>query len=235
MYNKELTNQESKNLIMELYNINNKEFTNQELKKLIIELYNDKNIPIDEKLKNNLSKSSKVQYKTLLKYYYEIKNNIIESLIKNKLDEINIEIKEISNDIDEKINEKPIYIELKKTNEIEIQTEDLTEENTLIINLKTENFNLKQIISNLKSKIINLKTEYKKQNKKQNINENNSQLSTSDDDNEIKEKRKFNYHELTELSSYNIIQELSKLNIHNLKQIYNKYYSFKHRRQLKNY
>ena len=216
MNNKELTNQESKNLIMELYNINNKEFTNQELKKLIIELYNDKNIPIDEKLKNNLSKSSKVQYKTLLKYYYEIKNNIIESLIKNKLEEINIEIKEISNDLDEKINEKPIYIELKKTNEIEIQTEDLTEENTLIINLKTENFNLKQIISNLKSKIINLKTEYKKQNKKQNINENNSQLSTSDDD-EIKVKRKFNYHELTELSSYNLIHELSKLNLHNLK------------------
>ena len=185
--------------------MNNKEFTNQELKKMITELYNDNNILIDENLKNNLSKSSKIQYKTLLKYYYEIKN---------KLDEKNIEE--------------------KKTNEIEIQTEEKNEENTLILELKTENFNLKQIISNLRSKIINLKTEYKKQNKKQNINENNSQLSTSDDD-EIKEKRKFNYHELTELSSYNLIHELSILNLHNLKQIYNKYYSGKHKRQLNNY
>ena len=46
--------------------MNNKEFTNQELKKMITELYNDNNILIDENLKINLSKSSKIQYKTLL-------------------------------------------------------------------------------------------------------------------------------------------------------------------------
>jgi len=70
-----------------------------------------------------------------------------------------------------------------------------------MIQLRTENFENKQIISNLKYKIFNYKKEIKLlHNKKINDNLTISTNASSDDD-EKQEKRKINYYELKELSS----------------------------------
>ena len=69
-----------------------------------------------------------------------------------------------------------------------------------MIQLRTENFENKQIISNLKYKIFNYKKEIKLLHNKK-INDN---LTTSTDcstDDEKQEKRKINYYELKKLSS----------------------------------
>jgi hypothetical protein len=63
---------------------------------------------------------------------------------------------------------------------------------------------MKQIISNLKYKNSNYKKIIKEFNNKKDIN-NYTSSSNTDDENDIKEKRKINYHQLTELSSFNII------------------------------
>ena len=196
--------------------MNNKEFTNQELKIIIYNLHVNNNIIINDELKKNLNQSFKIQYKKLIKYYYDIKNSLVEDIINDKKDD-DIIITPIINSI---IN--PI---------INVTEND---KNKIINDLKTENFNQRQLICNLKNKIYNLKTEYKKnKNKNKNNNEINSQVSSTDDE-EPKEKRKYNYQELTELSSYNIINELTKLSKHNLKQLYNKYFLNILNRQISN-
>ena len=73
----------------------NKQFTNKELKNIIINLYNDNNLIIEENLNNQLQKSSKTQYNKLEKYYNEIKTKITDILLSNissRKDSIEIEI-----------------------------------------------------------------------------------------------------------------------------------------------
>lgn len=196
----------------------NKQFSNKELKEIIINLYNDNNIILEDNLKRQLQKSSKTQYIKLEKYYNEIKTKITDILLST------ISSRKISTEII-----------LPKT---EIITEPIKYE-IEIKELKKLNYDYLHEISDLKYKITTLKNEYKRNNKlKQTkiINDNNSQISTSDDEpNLLKDKRKFNYHEVIELSSYNIIHELKKLDIHHLKQVYNKYFSKKLHRQLSIY
>lgn len=191
-----------------------KEFTNKQLKALISDLYKSHNITIDENLQKQLSTSSKTQYKTLLKLYNEIKSFIESNISKSSDDNIN------NNNI-----------ELEKKN-IEIQTDDI-KDNIIYEEykqLKTEIFQMKQIISNLKYKCSNYKKIIKEFNNKK-IENNNlySSSNNTDDENDIiiKERRKIKYHQLPELSSQNIINELNKLSKHQLKQLYNKYFSSK--------
>ncbi len=83
---------------------------------------------------------------------------------------------------------------------------------------------MKQLISNLKYKCCNYKKIIKEfNNKKENIY---SSSNNSDDEYYEREKR-IKYEELPKLSSYNIINELKKLNRHQLKTIYNRYFSNK--------
>ena len=193
----------------------NKEFTNKQLKHLILDLYKSHNINIDEDLNKQLNQSSKTQYKKLLKLYSDIKSYIEENISKSSYEIIN------DNNID------------IKTNNIETQTDDIKED--LIYEdykkIKIENFNIKQKLADYKYKILNYKKIIKDLNNKK-INNYSSSNNTDDEDNYIKEKRKIPYHQLVELSSHNIINELSKLSKHNLKQLYNKYFSTKHHRQL---
>ena len=194
-----------------------KEFTNKQLKLLILDLYKSHNITIDVELNKQLNQSSKTQYKKLLKLYNDIKTYIEENISKSSYEVINDNI-EI------------------KTNNIETQTEEIKED---IIyedykKIKIENFNIKQKLADYKYKILNYKKIIKELNNKK-INNNinySSSNNTDDEDNNIREKRKIPYYQLPELSSQNIINELSKLSKHNLKQLYNKYFSSKHQRQL---
>ncbi len=208
-----------------------KEFTNQELKKLINNLYFDNNIKIHDELQKIIDKSSRVHYDTLYKHYTDIKNLITERLI-NQSDN--------SNDY-EIIDNKDIILQTK---EIETQTEISDVVNPIIeiqdninpiksINdLKIENFKLNQELNDYKFKYKNIKKEFKQFRKLKEI-KNINYNSSSDEDNYIKEK-KIDYHEIPNLSSFNLIQELKKLNRHQLKQLYNKYFSQKHQRQLNN-
>ena len=191
--------------------MDNKEFTNQELKKIITNLHINNNIPINEELKKNLSQSSRTQYKTLIKYYYDIKNSLVEEIILNKEEE----------------TIQPTPTQTSEIKEIDNIKED--EKSKIILDLRTKNFTQKCKISNYKYKILCYKKEIKRINNKKIIIETKSQISTSDD--EEKEYRKIKYNQLPELSSYNIIQELQKLSFHNLKQVYNKYFSNKIKRQ----
>ncbi len=196
-----------------------KEFTNKQLKLIIIDLYKSHNINIDDELNKQLNQSSKTQYKKLLKLYNDIKLYIEENISKSSY--------EVINDNNIEINK----------NTIETQTDEIKED--IIFEdykkIKIENFNIKQKLADYKYKILNYKKIIKElNNKKINNNINYSSSNNSDDEynNTIKEKRKINYNKLTELSSQNIINELSKLSKHNLKQLYNKYFSNKHHRQL---
>ena len=195
----------------------NKQFTNKELKNLIINLYNENNILLEDNLKIQLSQSSKITYIKLEKYYNEIKLKITDLLL------LTISSRKISENDDNIIEKKDIDIQTNVINNNDIYTE--------IKELKTELFNQNQVVIKLKYKISNLKLEYKKNNKKA-INDNSSSSLSEDDDNIVVEKRKYNYQELADLSSFNIINELSKLSKHQLKQLYNKYFSNKHNRQL---
>ena len=62
---------------------------------------------------------------------------------------------------------------------------------------------------------------------KKKINKNSDTITSSDDDNYLPKKRNIKYERLVELSSYNIIQELQKLSVHELKVLYNRYFSSK--------
>ena len=224
-----------------------KKYTNQEYKKLITELHVNYNISMDEELKKQLSKSSKIRYETLDKYYKELGLKI-EELIKSENSSIN----------DNKENNLIKEIEIQ-TKEVEIQTEifdiinypitvnieidnirkenydleqQLNEKNKQIYNLSTELFTTKQTLSNYIYKLSCYKSELKKITK---VNK-NKQIDThiqfsSDEENNIKQKR-IPYDQLPELSSSNLIQELSKLSRHSLKQLYNKYFSNKLQRKL---
>ena len=191
-----------------------KEFTNKELKHLISDLYKSHNINIDDNLKKQLETSSKTQYKTLLKLYNDIKKYIEENISKSSYEIID-------------------NIEINKNN-IETQTDDIKEDLIYVEykQLKTELFQMKQIISNLKYKCSNYKKIIKENTNKKTENIYSSSNNSDDEYNILKEKRKINYHQLPELSSFNIIQELSKLSKHNLKQLYNKYFSSKLTRKL---
>ncbi len=197
----------------------NKQFKNKDLKKIITDLYNDNNITIDENLKIQLQKSSKTQYYKLEKYYNEIKLKITDLLLSK------ISSRKLSNEI----IYTPIIINEKK--EIETQTEYIEEndKNIIIIELKTENFIQKQKLKNYKYKILCYKKELKKLNNKK-INLEINSLISSDD--EQKEHRKIKYNQLLELSSVNIIHELNKLSRHELKSLYNKYFSNKLSRKI---
>ena len=196
---------------------NNKQFTNKQLKHLILDLYKSHNINIDEELNKQLNQSSKTQYKTLLNLYNDIKKYIEENISKSSYDiitDINIEINK--NNIEtqtEEVKEDVIYEDYKK--------------------IKIENFNIKQKIADYKYKILNYKKIIKDLNNKKSGNTYSSSTNTDDEDNyNIKEKRKINYTQLTELSSHNIINELQKLSKHELKVLYNRYFSTKLNRQL---
>ncbi len=188
-----------------------KEHSNQQLKKIILDLYKTNNITITEELTKQLNQSSKTQYKTLEKIYLDIKNFLLNNISQSSNDNIeNIDV-------------------IKK--EIEIQT-DIINENNEIIDLKTENFILRQKISDYNFKILNYKKIIKELNNKKLDNNYSSYNNTDDEENNNVEKQKrIKYEELPKLSSYNIICELKKLSKHNLKQIYNRYFSSKHQRQ----
>ena len=190
---------------------NQKQYTNQQLKYLILDLYKLYNIPLTEELNKQINKSSKTHYDKLFKIYTDIKHFIVNNISTSSNDNINDNIE---------INKK----------EIEIQTDDIIDDiNIQNKNLMTDNFNLRQIVSNLKFKCSNYKKIIKDlNNKKYSKNTNSSNDNTDDEnDNIIKEHRKVKYHQLPELSSYNIINELSKLSKHELKVLYNRYFSNK--------
>ncbi len=194
----------------------NKIYTNKQLKLIILDLYKSHNITIDNELNKQLNQSSKTQYKKLLTLYNDIKTYIEDNISKSSYEII------YDNNIDV----------IKK--EIETQTEEIKED--LIYEeykqIKTELFQMKQIISNLKYKCCNYKKIIKEISNKKIENTYSSSNNSDDENNNLKEHRKINYYQLTELSSQNIINELSKLSKHNLKQLYNKYFSNKHHRQL---
>ena len=203
----------------------NKQFSNQQLKLLINDLYVENNFTINDDIKKIINKSSRVHYDTLLNHYNEIKNSIVDKLIisENSSNHNDIETKEI----------KEIILETK---EIEIQTEiqDNITYNTELINISKENYKLNQELNDYKFRYKNLKKEFKqfRKLKENNYNNNKNYYSSDDEANVNKEHRKIPYSQLPEMSSVNIIQELSKLSRHNLKQLYNKYFSSKHQRQL---
>ena len=204
--------------------MNKKEFSNPELKQLIINLHDENNLTMDDNLKKLLSKSSRIQYKSLYSIYTNTKNTLTEKLINNKSSSN-------SSDCDNEIlTHEPIII----IKEIEIQNitkqidEDLNDE---IKKLKTELFNNKQLLANYKYKNLNYKKLIKELIKKNtNINEDN--ISSNDDEIEDtnNEKRKIKYSKLVELSSFNLSQELLKLSKHELKVLYNRYFSSKLKR-----
>ena len=192
----------------------NKQFSNQELKLIILDLYKSNYITITEELNKQLNKSSKIHYKSLEKIYLDIKIFLLNNISQSSNDNIeNIDV-------------------IKK--EVEIQTDIINEDTKYneIIELKTELFNLKKDIADYKFKILNYKKIIKELNNKKLDNNIYSSSNNTDDEDYIKEKRKINYHQLPELSSYNIICELKKLNTHQLKQLYNKYFSNKLNRKL---
>ena len=198
---------------MYVYNkMNNKEYTNKQLKLLILDIYKTNNIKLDEKLEKQLNVSSKTKYNILHKLYSEIKYNILDKIIDNE--------KQLKNEI----QASPIIIEKK---EIEIQTDIIKDDiyYNEIKQLKTDIFNKNNELNNLKYKIKNYKKIIKSMNKKCNSNE-SSNDNSDDEINEIKEKR-LPYCKILEYSSKNIIQELSKLSRHQLKQLYNRYFSKK--------
>lgn len=194
-----------------------KQFSNKQLKLIILDLYKSHNIPIDENLNKQLSTSSKTQYKTLLKFYNDIKlfieNNISKSTEENNTNEIVLEKKSIEIQTDD-IKDDIIYEEYKQ--------------------IKTELFQMKQIISNLKYKCSNYKKIIKEFNNKKENNIYSSSNNSDDEnyDNSKKEKRNISYHQLPELSSYNIIHQLKTLSRHELKVLYNRYFSNKLNRKL---
>ena len=218
-----------------------KQFTNQELKKLIHNLYIENLFTINEDIEKLISKSSKVRYETLLNHYNEIKNTIIEKLLKS-------ENSSNSSNTNEYIEIKEIEIQ---TNNIETQTEIIEniinpQDNELHIKqtknekiLLQKNFTLNKKIDDYIFKYENLKKEFNQYRKFTNDSKNkyNNKNYNSSSDEEIKEKefRKIPYHQLPEMSSVNIIKELTKLNRHQLKQLYNKYFSSKINRQFSIY
>ena len=190
----------------------NKQFTNKQLKNIINNLYNENNIIIDEILQKKLNQSSKTQYKTLKLHYDEIKLKI-EILIKSENSSQNNE-------------SSPIH-DIIINKEIETQTDNIIDDKNEIIELRTEIFKMRQLLSDYKYKILNYKKLIKIKNKKSN------EIILSSDDEQIKEKkREINYHRLVELSSVNIINELKLLSKHELKILYNRYFSNKLKRQL---
>ena len=202
----------------------NKQFSNQQLKLLINDLYVENNFTINDDIKKIINKSSRVHYDTLLNHYNEIKNSIVDKLIisENSSNHNDIETKEI----------KEIILQTK---EIEIQTEiqDNITYNTELINISKENYKLNQELNDYKFRYNNLKKEFRMFRKlKENNYINKNYYSSDEETNVNKEHRKIPYNQLPEMSSVNIIQELSKLSRHNLKQLYNKYFSSKHQRQL---
>ena len=200
-----------------------KQFTNQELKKLIHNLYIENLFTINEDIEKLIYKSSKVRYETLLNHYNEIKNIIVEKLIKS----------ENSSNTNENIEIKEIEIQ---TNNIETQT-DLFEIIQNDKDLFKKNFKLNQELNDYKFKYENLKKEFKQFRKFTNDskNNNNKNYISQSSDEEIKEHRKIPYNQLPEMSSFNLIQQLSKLSKHELKTIYNKYFSSKLQRQFSIY
>ena len=191
-----------------------KQFTNQQLKYIILDLYKLYNLTITEELNKYLNKSSKTHYNKLLIIYKDIKNYIVNNVSTTS-----------SND---NVND---HIEIIKT-EIETQTDIINEDHKQneIIELKTELFNLKKDLADYKFKCMNYKIEIKKiNNKKFDISNN---ITSSDDETYFKEHRKIKYTQLPELSSYNLIQELKKLSQHELKVLYNRYFSSKLTRKL---
>ena len=215
-----------------------KQFSNPELKKLINDLYNENNFTINEDIKKIISKSSHVRYQTLLNHYNEIKNIIIEKLLKS-------ENSSNSSNTNEYIEIKEIEIQ---TNSIETQTEIQIETqietyteiiiNPSIVNvidkkdILEKNFTLNNKLKDYIYKYENLKKEFKIYRNSTNKNDN-----TTDEEeiNYEKEHRKIPYLKLTELSSINIIKELKLLSRHNLKQLYNRYFSNKINRQFSIY
>lgn len=199
----------------------NKQFSNQELKKIIIDLYTSNNIIIDDEINKCLQVSSKTNYKKLIKLYDDIKKYIIENMS-------TITTSTKSNSSTSKDKD---YIIENLTFEIKEQDKDLQIENK---QLKTELFNINQLVNNFKFKITNYKKIIADLNNKLKYNSNNN----TDEDNNIiddnKEKRNIKYTKLKELSSKNIIFELNKLSTHELKILYNRYFNNKLNRQLFN-
>ena len=201
-----------------------KEYKNSELKVIIYNLYNENNITISDELKKLLNKSSRVHYETLYKHYNDIKSKLVEKLINNS--DNNSDDYEIIN-----IKKEIIF----ETNEIEIQTDTINIDytNKEIKDLNQTIFRLNIDLENYKFKYQNIKKEFKNFRKLKEIKNINYNNSSSDDDIYIKEK-KLDYHQIPELSSMNLIQELKKLSKHELKSLYNKYFSNKLARKLNN-
>lgn len=204
-----------------------KKYTNPQLKKLINDFYIDNKIELNEETKKFICKSSRVRYENLLNHYNLIQINKAQENINDKINE---KFNEIKNEIKE-INE---IIENKSEETISETTQKIENDAFGCYNKKDilmENFNLKTKCNDFKYKYENIKKEFKnfRQLKQLNINK-NSLISSSDE--ETKEHRKIPYDKLTELSSFNIINELKKLSHHQLKTIYNRYYSNKLHRKL---
>ena len=198
----------------------NKQFSNQELKKIIIDLYTSNNINIDDDINKCLSVSSKTNYKRLIILYDDIKKYIVE----------NMSIISIKTNSSSSSKDKDYIIE-NLTFENKEQDKDLQIENK---QLKTELFNINQLVNNYKFKITN----YKKIIADLNIKLKSSNNNTDEDNNIIDDKnlkiRNIKYTQLKELSSKNIIFELNKLSTHELKILYNRYFNNKLTRQLFN-
>ena len=213
-----------------------KEFTNQHLKKLINDLYNENNISIPEELQKLINKSSRTKYNILYQHYNNIKNQLCDKLINYSegsddyeiIDNQKIEISDIVIPTSENktidIHNPDTLIVTPKT---EIITIDYT--NDEIKQLKKENFKLDQQLNNLTFKYKNIKNQFKQFRKLKEIKHINYNSSSSSDDEYIK---KIDYNELPNLSSINIINELKKLSRHELKQLYNRYFSNKLSRKL---
>lgn len=195
----------------------NKQFSNQELKKIIIDLYTSNNINIDDDINKCLAVSSKTNYKKLIKLYDDIKKYIVENM-----STISTSIKTNSSSSSK---DKDFIIE-NITYDKDLQIENKQ--------LKTELFNINQLVNNYKFKITTYKKIIADLNNKLKYNSNNN----TDEDNNIiddnKEKRNIKYTKLKELSSKNIIFELNKLSTHELKILYNRYFNNKLTRQLFN-
>ena len=194
--------------------MNSKQFTNKQLKLLILDLYISHNITINDNIKKQINISSKTKYYTLEKLYQDIKlyleNNISKSSSSISSDE------EIDNKIEIEIKIEKDYIK-----------EDILEDYK---NIKIELFNNKQMLNKLEFKCKNYKNIIKEINNKK-INRKLSEDSTENFI-EHEEKRLKNYNQMIEMSSYNIIKQLGKLNNHELKVLYNRYFSNKLKRKL---
>lgn len=191
-----------------------KNFSNKQLKLLILDLYISHNITINDNIKKQINISSKTKYYTLEKLYQDIKlyleNNISKSSSSISSDE------EIDNKIEIEIKIEKDYIK-----------EDILEDYK---NIKIELFNNKQMLNKLEFKCKNYKNIIKEINNKK-INRKLSEDSTENFI-EHEEKRLKNYNQMIEMSSYNIIKQLGKLNNHELKVLYNRYFSNKLKRKL---